>query len=301
MTVDTRAVLRPRSDLGALIEPDWRPASERMLLDAEFRTALVSSVLARSEAFTELGGELVRRLRRYPYYAVLRGMHFDPDNILFGVVACLVGKPVQPYPDPTFAVLRELRPSAASTSAGWGVLTEFLHSDSTNWPAPNDVTVMLCRKPDQASEGTSLVLPLDDAIEELNTTRGLGTAAVERLRTQPLPWAIDPDLGGGTTWAPALAGNDIRWQLYRIAEARDRDGALLDDDTFDFAGTVDAALANSRRTHEFMLGEDDVLVINNKRLLHGRRGIADPVGSRRVLVHCKVDFDDSGRANGHGA
>ncbi|MEW2353736.1 TauD/TfdA family dioxygenase [Spirillospora sp. NPDC029432] len=236
-----------------------------------------------------LAAEIRARLRRPPYFTVLRGLDFDPEDVLFSALSARVGRLLQPYPDPGFLTVRPLRPRDSSRAEGWGVLTEHLHTDSTNWPACHDATLMLCTRPDQRGEGLSLVLPLDDAVREIRTR--LGAAAIDRLREEPLPWAIDPGLGGGVVRAPALSGDGMRWQLFRVAQAVERDGArCAAPDTMDFLRRVDAALAGSGSVRRFPLAAGDLLIIANRFVLHAREPITDAAGSVRELRHAKVDI-----------
>lgn len=260
---------------------------DRLLLDPAFRTALLRHHTP--TGFTELAAELADRLVRPPYFVVLRGLTFDPNDVLFSLLTASLGTPVRP-PDPTYRVVRELRPRESSRSQRWGVLTEWLHTDSTNWPVPHEVTLMQCRAADQAGEGNSLVLPLDAALRV--AVGHFGAGVIDRLRGVALPWALDSAFGAGTTWAPALDGSGVRWQLYRLDEAVTRDGASVPVDELEFLGLLDQLWRDSDAVREFALAENDTLIINNRCTIHARRPVRDEAGSRRAMVHSKVDLSD---------
>lgn len=274
-------------DLGRHVTGLDRDFADRSILDDDFRAHLARRTDELDPEFAELAEQLRDRLHRPPFYVVLRGLRFHPDNVLLAVLASRVGRPVQPYPDPSYAVIRKLRPCNSSRTPEWGVLTEWLHTDSTNWWIPHDYTMMLCQQHDQRGAGSSLVLPLDDALAAI--ADALGQGAIDRLRSEPLPWAIAEEFGGGVSWTPALLDRGIRWQLFRVDEAVRRDAAKCTRSLLDFLSEVDHALHGSARLREFNLLQNDLLIVNNRYTLHGRRPIPNPAESERVLVHCKVN------------
>lgn len=264
------------------------PVDDRSLLDPAFQDQLTGRVGVAKEALHAFAAEVRTQLESPPHFTVVKGIAFDPGNVALAIIASAVGRPVQPYPDPTFTVLRELRPRDASRAPGWGVLTEWLHTDSTNWRRPHDVTMLQCRHVDQRAQGASLILPVEDAVAEIAGV--LGDDAVTWLNHHDLPWAVDPSLGGGTCWAPALAGGGVRWQLFRIAQAVERDGAPCDEQTMAFLREVDRTLCESARLREFVADTDDLLILHNRQVLHARRPVAQPETSQRSMIHAKVDF-----------
>jgi hypothetical protein len=272
-------------DLGDLLAELDFDEPDHALLDERFCADLVRHTDAVSTEFAELRAEIRARLCRPPYFTVVRGLTFGDSDALFRVLAVHLGLPVQPYPNPEHRVVRELRPGDASHSPRWGVLTEWLHTDSTNWQRPNDVTMMLCRRPDHHGAGNSLILPADDAA--VTVEEALGAHALRRLYAEPLNWPVADELGGGAARQPVFGEHGIRWQLYRIDDAP----ATLrcPETTMDFLREVDRVLLDSPRLREFPLSANDLLIINNRMTLHARRPIPDAAGSRRVLVHCKVN------------
>ena len=279
------AELRWPHDLGGLLGGFDLAEPDHALLDESFRAGLVRRTDAISTEFAELAEEIRARMRRPPFFTVVRGLTFDHADVLLRVLAVHLGRPVQPYPNPGFRVVRELRPGEASRSPRWGVLTEWLHTDSSNWRRPNDITMMLCRRPDQNGDGDSLVLPADDAAATIQ--QALGEEALRRLYAEPLDWPIADDLGGGAVRQPVFGAHGVRWQLYRIDDAP----ATLrcPDVTMDFLREVDRAFLASPRLREFPLAADEMLIINNRMTLHARRSIPAAADSRRSLIHCKVN------------
>jgi len=264
------------------------PVRDQALLNPGYRRELTAAALANSCRLVDLMADLRKRLLNPPYYVVVRGLSFDPGNVLLATIASLLGEPLQPYPSERFTVLRELRPSAVSQAPGWGVLTEWLHTDSTNWHVPHDVTLMLCRHPDEGNHGISLVLPANDAVATLHES--LGSSAVSRLRDTFLPWAIDPALGGGIVWEPALTDLGVRWQLFRVVTAAETEGVSLAPSLLAFLQLVDATLSQSACIQQYLLQEHELMLINNRMALHARGAILDPDSSERVLVHCKLNL-----------
>jgi alpha-ketoglutarate-dependent taurine dioxygenase len=236
----------------------------------------------------QVAAEVLGGLRRYPHWVVVR----DPGAVRGAAgldrLARLLGEPVQPYPDPAYRPVREMRPADDVPVAGPQIPTESLHTDSTNWPTPNDVTLLSCVRPDDAGGGASLVLEVDDGLRSL---RGeLGPGAVTRLRREGLPWPVDERLGGGLTWRPAAADDRFRWQASRISEAVAVRGARVAADTVDFMTAVDRVFRASPAVRRFRLSEGDLLVTDNRRTLHAREPVPDPGRSGRRMLHCRLNL-----------
>ena len=279
------AELRWPHDLGALLDGFDHDEPDDAVLDEASRAGLVRRTGDLSGEFAELAAGIRARLCRPPYFTVVRGLTFGPSDVLLRVLAVHLGSPVQPYTYPGGRVVRELRPGDAARSDRWGVFTEWLHTDSANWHQPHDVTMMLCRRPDQNGAGNSLVLPADDAVAAVE--EALGAAALRRLYDQPLDWPVDEHLGGGAVRQPVFGRDGVRWQVHRL------DGTppapRLPESTMDFLCSVDRVFLDSPRLWEFPLAADDLLIINNHLTLHARRPIPAAEDSRRSLLHCKVN------------
>ncbi|GAA4140919.1 TauD/TfdA family dioxygenase [Actinomadura keratinilytica] len=283
------AVLRWPQDLGHSTVQDDASFDDRALLAPDGARSVAAAHGLPLDAIDALAAQIRARLRRPPYYTVVRGVGFGSGALLFGVLAGRIGRLAHPYPDPSYTATRILRPRESARMQGWGVLTEWLHTDSANWPAPNDVTMLQCVEPDQSGGGVSLLLSLDDALEEIKDR--LGIAAVDRLSGEVLPWAIDDGLGGGELRAVPLTQEGLRWQPFRVATAVERYGSALPHrDTMEFIRMVDTVMLSSARLHRFFLRKDDLLVVNNRRALHARDAVPDPARSRRRVRHCKVDL-----------
>ncbi|MEU6034132.1 TauD/TfdA family dioxygenase [Actinomadura sp. NPDC047616] len=291
------AVLRWSQDLGNLTVRDDDSFDDRALLAPDGARSVAAAHGLPLDAIDALATQIRVRLRRPPYYTVVRGVGFGSGALLFGVLAGRIGRPAHPYPNPYYTVTRILRPRESARAQGWGVLTEWLHTDSANWPTPNDITMMLCVEPDQSGEGVSLLLPLDDAVEEVGDRLGIG--AVDRLGDEVLPWAVDEGLGGGELRAVPLTQDGIRWQPFRVAHAVERYGSdLPHGDTMEFLRMVDTVMLTSTRLHRFRLERDDLLIVNNRRVLHAREAVGDPGRSGRRIRHCKVNLTGPLREDG---
>lgn len=282
-------------DIGEIMEGTVPTPEERALLMPEQRVTFLGQIRRHVEIFDDIVEQVRRRVRRPPYWAVIRGAGYDKSLTALKAFACALGEPVQPYPDSTHRVFRQLRPREASSHPQWGVLTEWLHTDSTNWAEPHDVTMMLCARPDQNGTGASQIIDGPTAMRAV--VDAIGTEASNRLVTTPLPWAVAPELGGRVVWAPAFTQSRVRWQLFRVWEARQRlgreDSSGCDNDLWDFLTAVDKVLSATATESRFTAAYGDLIVLNNRCALHRREPVADPVGSRRVMVHCKVQLSET--------
>jgi hypothetical protein len=210
------------------------------------------------------------------------------DLDMLGALIALLGQPAMPYSDANFALMRELRSAARISDATGTDLAEYLHTDSTNWSRPHDLSLLLCRSPDINGGGASRVLGIDAMIADIASSAG--PCAVRDLRRMPLPWAIDPGLGGGTEWQPAFGRFGVRWQKYRNEEAvLERERVHIHQGLRDAIAAVDEIVNTSSRCGEFLLDVGDVLIVHNRRALHARTAVT--CGSQRDVVHAKVNAD----------
>lgn len=255
-------------------EPCARPRQNRKLLEEPSLDLLRSEILS--------------ALCRPPYCLVLHGLvpPMTPRDAIQAVSQCL-GVIELPYPNPEFSLIRELRPAGSPARPGWGVLTEHLHTDSTNWPEPHDVTLLLCAHADTDGHGRSLLLPFEHVVEAVR--EAAGPAGLDRLRNVQLPWAIDADLGGGVIYASALRDDAIRWQLYRVAEALARLGRPCEGPLWETIARADEVMNSEGLAYSLRLDSGDLLIVNNKLALHARTSVPTP-NSARLMLHSKVSL-----------
>jgi hypothetical protein len=200
-------------------------------------------------------------------------------------MTCGLGNLVEPYQQDWSRLVRRISPAKDRLVGEYGVLNEKLHTDGTDWPDPNDLTCLLCVRPDGDGGGRSRLLS-EGAIREVSEPWA-------DLLADPLPWAIAEELGGGIHWAPVLSDGGVRWLRFTVDEARRR-GASVSEEVSSKLDEFARALEAARSLIEIDLNAGDLLIIDNRRCLHARSPVAGQDSSQRFLLRVKVELSPSG-------
>ena len=236
-----------------------------------------------------LRAQVFERLQRYPYFAVLKNFpeSDNSENVqrlsrslgyyhpYFGLLLRLKGR--RPKPRITrIAVTRsdtDKRTLATKYSRTASALAP--HTDGTFLPRPYDMLILQCVLPDEIG-GETILVAIDDIIAKLSSHQ------IYSLREAAFPFGglIAPVLSG------PLSGQDIRYyrgqidHSYEKGIARPQRGAV---ETLEF---LDQILRDPGAQFQFKLAAGDVLIVNNKKTLHGRTGL--PEDSERLLFRSRI-------------
>jgi alpha-ketoglutarate-dependent taurine dioxygenase len=143
-----------------------------------------------------------------------------------------------------------------------------LHTDSTYHDQPEPYVLLYVEQP-ATHGGESLVLHVDDLQADLDDVQAEDTEA--QLRAPIWRWERPAEFGGGPTSGHAvLDGTTLRWRSDNLV----MDGA--DDRQIQAAQLLASIVRNSNAVRLLRLEQGDALLIDNRRVLHGRRGFADP-------------------------
>jgi hypothetical protein len=267
--------------------------------DHELRSATVQHILR--DALRSVGGDIVdalvgaihKRLERPPHFAVVTGLSVARADLLLVALSRFLGVCVEPYRESWSRLVRHIEARCERLVHRGRTLNEFLHTDGTDWPTPNDYTCLLCVRQDQRGVGESLLIDAEDLIDEIEW-RAVGASAVQVLRTEPLPWKIADSLGGGVLWEPALSERGLRWLRYTVDLALAEPDVSLEPRVIAALDATDAAIEASSRIYRVGLAPGDLLVVDNHRCLHGRTPIMHSESSQRLLLRTKVARDGAG-------
>ncbi|TKK81046.1 hypothetical protein FDA94_34200 [Herbidospora galbida] len=150
-----------------------------------------------------------------------------------------------------------------------------LHTDAQYHPDPEDLVCLFAVRP-AADGGHSLLLPASRALAALRA-RPDGARAEAALRRPQWSW-ITPAVftgGRGAPPLPVLAGDTVRWRPDNLVPAEEGRAA---------AETFTDALARAD-PEEVRLTPGDVLLVDNRRTLHGRTAFGDP---RRLMLRVRL-------------
>lgn len=244
---------------------------------------LRESLLYAWPGWQQLAEDIYDRLGASPHAVVLRGLPLENPPLSLIALTSALGDIVEPYQQSWSRLVRRIEPATDRAVGPYGMLNEKLHTDGTDWRAPNDLTLLLCVRPDAQGGGRSRLMPLEPLLEE----PGFATGPVSTLLSEPVPWAIAEALGGGVYWAPVASPSGIRWLRYTIDEAVRR-GVELSNDLWASLIAFEEALEHSDHVIETALQEGELLVIDNRRCMHARTGVSAPTSSERLLLRTKA-------------
>ncbi len=227
-----------------------------------------------------LAPAVARDLTRYPFY--VRLTNFSDDQRMGKALARLIvalGPPHPAHPDARLSTARiMINPEAFAKEADGTRYSQTdqalaLHTDSSFQPVPHELVMFQMASPDPDG-GETILAPVRDI------AAALSDAARARLRRPTVPFGDDRH----AVIAGAAADPVMRYYRRQIDEDAARHGAL---DPADEAAMdeLDAVLADPAPQHRFRLGEGELLLLNNTRVLHGRTAMSPT--SRRLMYRVR--------------
>src|SRR5690349_23407516 len=167
------------------------------------------------EAFDTIVSEIRKRLARWPYCALVNGLTFDEGNKMFVAINRAFGELVaRPYEKPRAQLVHYIQPSTDIMSVRGGHESERLHTDTADWDPPVELISMVCVRADPDGGGRSRILDVDSIRSEVNER--LGSATLQQLETQAVPWQLASYWGGGVEWRTILTQSSVCWRRYTI-------------------------------------------------------------------------------------
>ena len=256
----------------------------REFYSTELQSHILDEVRQKSPAaFDSLIDEIRSRLVRWPYCALVQGVSFDEGNKVFVAINRAFGELVaRPYEKPRAQLVHYIQPATDLPSARGGHETERLHTDTADWEPPVELISMVCMRADPEGGGRSRILDIDTIRNEVK--EHLGSATLERLETEAVPWQLAPYWGGGVQWRTILTPSSICWRRYTIDMALDSTGAALSREMLDSLGAFEDLLSATPQTFDFLMREGELLFSNNRRTIHARTPIPSGTNSDRLMI-----------------
>lgn len=152
-----------------------------------------------------------------------------------------------------------------------------LHTDAQYHQDPEDLVCLFAVRP-AADGGHSLVLPAGEALTELRR-RPDGARAEAALRRPIWSWSTPAVFAGAPSRtvacppAPVFAGDAVRWRPDNLVQVREA------------AATAFTEALAAAGPAEVRLTPGDVLLVDNRRALHGRTSFTDP---RRLMFRVRL-------------
>ncbi|MGH2413103.1 MAG: hypothetical protein ACRDEA_05315, partial [Microcystaceae cyanobacterium] len=222
------------------------------LYDVNLQAAVREQIrTSTGDGFDWLVEEIRSRLSQRPYFAYVTGLQFDDSNLVLVSLAGAFGDAVDLYNQSESRIVRHVVPSKDVVVPDWGVITTVLHTDSPGWPQPNAITGLVCVRPDQNGGGCSRLLDIDTLRVELD--RRFGQEVLGILHTEPVPWSIDDELGGGVIRTPVFTANRVRWLGYMINRALEKTQETLPEPVSASLEAMEQFLKEPRGVIEFLM------------------------------------------------
>lgn len=221
--------------------------------------------------------------------AVVRGVDVGDDDALLGVVAHAAA-PSDFGNGGGFIYDVMPRPEAEQVDLSSTDRRFPLHTDSTFLRAPHDVIALGCLEAPEGGGGESHLLHVDVVIARIRE-RADGEDALAALSEVAYPFVVEVD-GGDRVIAPLPvlrrdgANVTVRYRDDIIAKAGDAASIELDGRHRAGLDAFEATLGDVALHAVHALRPGEVLVVDNRRMLHGRTAITS--GARRVVRRVKA-------------
>lgn len=239
------------------------------------------------ESFDDIMKNIQYKINQIPYFVIVKGLKFDRNYSLLIALSSSLGKLIEPYNKPGFSLIHHLKPTQYLDNTIEEKLDEKLHTDGTNWTHPNDITGLLCVRPDQYGGAQSQILDIDSIYLEIKRHFSLETIRI--LENMDLPWRSDDGLSNGLFWAPIISNKNIRWMRYTINKAIEEYNIHnLPASLIKSLNAIEYVTLDSKKTYNFKLTSGDLLFFNNKKVLHSRSPYPYPQFSSRLLLRIKI-------------
>jgi|SaaInlV_125m_DNA_1040241.scaffolds.fasta_scaffold25141_2 hypothetical protein len=172
-----------------------------------------------------------------------------------------------------------------------------LHTDSSFVDNPEDYFCLYSIKKSVCNGGESLLLSKDDLLKELRKTE-TGIKAEEVFKTKKFPFAVPTvfkeghELQDENLYAQdyILTGDGIRFRSDVIEKVLQFAPQLIDAEQLEALGVLQRILEHSTAVKRFLLEEGDLVMINNKTMLHGRTAFND---SNRHLLRVRIRCNEN--------
>ncbi len=219
---------------------------------------------------------------------IVSGVPVDSDDALLELVASL-GTPTALGNGS--GVIHDVtpRPGAGDSDLSSTAARFPLHTDSTFLLDPHAFVALACLSSSGDGGGESRVVRVDELRARISS-RG-GRDALEALSESAFPFLVrepgaPPAVRKLAIFEPRPDGWTVRYRSDAVAMALRETGTQLSSRHRLALLALEDALADESQHDAFMLRPGDVLLLDNRRVLHGRTAIAD--GAARVLRRLKV-------------
>lgn len=230
---------------------------------------------------------LVNNMLRDRGYALIHNVPYEQSGKLSISFCALLGNVVEPFRLPHTKLLKSVR-----ANDGLDSIVINPHTDSTDWPKPNDVTILECIESDINCEGKTRVVAIKDVINLMHMQHM--DDIIEVLCSKPIPFEISNTFGGGVQYFNILSKGSssedykVRYIKENIESCIEKYGLHPPPDIIAAVATLTKIIQEKGWYGEALLKSGDLLLFDNLRVLHWRTPL--PPSSNRYLRRIKLDL-----------
>lgn len=166
-----------------------------------------------------------------------------------------------------------------------------LHTDSQYSAYPEDYFALLTLRKADCGGGISYLLSLEDILAELESSEA-GRKAKHILETTTYPFIVPSIFKQNKQEKPEfnyghiIKDGEIRFRVDTIQKALDYDQSLCTPEQVVAFNFMVNLVRNTSNRKTFFLENGDLILINNKNMLHGRGSFTDP---KRHLLRIRMN------------
>lgn len=172
----------------------------------------------------------------------------------------------------------------------------FLHTDSAYKETPEDAFILYCIKPAACQGGMTTILSLSDIYNEM-AAHPCSQLLLRELANTRYPYMVPSifktrrDVVDEFIHEPILEPSQkIRFRRDTIQKSLSRIASTLSEDAIAAFELFTSLIKNSQKTLKVNLAAGDLLVMNNRTMLHGRTAFND---STRHLLRIRFNIKDT--------
>ena len=238
--------------------------------------------------------EILEALTTFPYYVVMAPTpghaSWQEASAIAFALEC-IGSSSGELPSRLGATRVTVNPKASSvedavTRYSRTTIALEPHTDSSQQKNPHSIVIFGMSRPDESGGETQMVV-----IDELLPLLDSETAELLRQPIWPMGKQPKPILETGSASDETLISY-YRKQLDRSLEL----GASLSAQQMTALSALDAAITHLSAQRSFRLQKGETLLINNRKVLHGRTALAEDSDRLMIRYRLRTDFTSCHRA-----
>ena len=238
--------------------------------------------------------EILEALTTFPYYVVMAPTtghaSWQEASAIAFALEC-IGSSSGELPSRLGATRVTVNPKASSvedavTRYSRTTIALEPHTDSSQQKNPHSIVIFGMSRPDESGGETQMVV-----IDELLLLLDSKTAELLRQPIWPMGKQPKPILEAGS------ASDETRISYYRKQLDRSLElGASLSAQQMTALSALDAAITHLSAQRSFRLQKGETLLINNRKVLHGRTALAEDSDRLMIRYRLRTDFTACRRA-----